>query len=1079
MQKGSAKNVLVQAAIIVIFSIFGGLVPANNLLAAPDLAPEWYPELELPNDTTMYLCGTEEVCFDVTGSDPDPSDTLILTLVSGPIELPPDTFFTNSFTTQVCFQAEATGVYEFIFRLKDRTGRKVWDTLVITTDVVFPPVLDDQSFAADLCNSGEERTLDLSYDNPEGDWTFELLTGPGSINPSNGTITYSPGSSGIYMFEVAVSNRCHSDTATITDSVEVNSPPSIVEYDSTVYLCDLEEICFDVMAVDPDGDSVTIRKVQGEGTFTQLTDSSGQNCFWPADVDSATYVFIYRAADSCAEAGDPNFFAVPPGPCWGDTITITVILNHKPELICPDAQQFDLCGPDTVCFAFDVIGADTSEVVINILSGNATLDGFTVCAVVDSSAEFNVVIEAVGECGTDTCIVPVTVNMNRPPYVTTADDFDISLCQPETVCFSAYADDLDFNIDQVSVNFGEYDSGTNRICFQADTAGIYTIILSTVDVCGETDSDTTLVTVDMNQPPQVELGDDFSAVVCEPGEYCFDVSIIDDNIQSVTGNLGMYHADLGQLCFSPDTAGAYLIWVQVTDDCGATVFDTITVTVEFGTTPILDDQSFAGELCNLREPRNLHLVFDNPMGDWTFTLLSGPGSIDTITGIITYQPDTSGVFIFEVEASSLCGSDTATVHDSLVLNLPPHCIGFDSTMFLCGVEEICFDILAFDPEGDPITITMLEGLGSFTQVTDTSGFTCFTPADLDSATYTFIYHAADSCVLYNEFLPDASPQLCCIDTVSITVIIDNPPELVCPDEQIFTSCDPETFCFDIELIDRYPDDAVISILSGDAILDGKTVCITTDTSIQMDVVIEAVDICGADTCTVPVTINVNQGPEVVTANDFDLFLCEPQEICLNAFVTDKDNNIVQVSTNVGAYNAGNNQVCFLADTSGVYVIIVTATDVCEVSASDTTVVTVELNDSPIVTLGDDFLLDECEIDEICVPVTVTDGNLVSVISNLGLYDSVLGQVCFVPDTSGIYVLTVEAVDECGAVGVDTITITVQLGSSPVIANFENTTFYLCEPQEVCLSPVISDPDNDIASITYSCRYHQNRSGPGT
>ena len=85
MQKGSAKNVLVQAAIIVFFSLIGGLVPHNSPLAAPASDPEWYPDLVLPNDTTMYLCGTEEICFDVIGTDPDPNDTLILSLVSGPI----------------------------------------------------------------------------------------------------------------------------------------------------------------------------------------------------------------------------------------------------------------------------------------------------------------------------------------------------------------------------------------------------------------------------------------------------------------------------------------------------------------------------------------------------------------------------------------------------------------------------------------------------------------------------------------------------------------------------------------------------------------------------------------------------------------------------------------------------------------------------------------------------------------------------------------------------------------------------------------------------------------------------------
>ena len=44
----------------------------------------------------------------------------------------------------------------------------------------------------------------------------------------------------------------------------------------------------------------------------------------------------------------------------------------------------------------------------------------------------------------------------------------MTLCGPETLCFTATADDPDLDIAEVTVNYGTYDDATDRVCFLAD-----------------------------------------------------------------------------------------------------------------------------------------------------------------------------------------------------------------------------------------------------------------------------------------------------------------------------------------------------------------------------------------------------------------------------------------------------------------------------------------------------------------------------------------------------------------------------------------------------------------------------------
>jgi len=577
--------------------------------------------------------------------------------------------------------------------------------------------------------------------------------------------------------------------------------------------------------------------------------------------------------------------------------------------------------------------------------------------------------------------------------------------------------------------------------------------------------------------PLLTVPEDTTIVWCEADSICFEVSGDDPDVADslrltlISGPVDYPVQMFGntfitEVCFYPGESGVYTFIWELLDSQGHGVRDTTVFTLELGLPPVIENQQFFAELCDLREERVLPVVVTSGSG-LMFELVLGPGTIDSQTGFITYQPDTSGTFVFEIAISNNCGHDTATVTDEVILNLPPTCFPFDSTVYLCDPEEICFEVYAWDPEGDSIEISQVEGIGTFTQTSDTSGVTCFMPLAVDSATYSFIYRVADSCILsLGDFdvINTTSPE-CCVDTFHITVIITPPGELACPPDTALKFCVPPEEMPQSICIPGFTSTWTTTTISAGT-MNGDTLCFEPDGFGDYMFTFIGSDTCGhADTCVTTVTIKGNNTPYVNSADDFAIDLCDPEEICFAATADDLDFDIVDVYTNFGYYDDATDRVCFQADTAGVYTLILTAIDECGASASDTTIVTVDMTELPTVDLGEDQQFSFCELQEICVDAVVTGNRFNYIGTSIGTYDSTTGQLCFTPETSGRYVLTLEVHDDCDRIVADTVIIDVDMGSAPVIAGLADTSVYLCFPQEICLAVDISDPDNDISDIT--------------
>jgi hypothetical protein len=560
--------------------------------------------------------------------------------------------------------------------------------------------------------------------------------------------------------------------------------------------------------------------------------------------------------------------------------------------------------------------------------------------------------------------------------------------------------------------------------------------------------------------------------VCGPETICFDVSIdeIDVNdtlVLTISGAVDRVDTILTQhyattVCFSPETKGEYGFFYHIRDKQNHQVYDTNFVTVEFKLPVKVKDRTYSDVLCDGPGWREFNVLYLNPEGGpVSFELISGPGTINQ-DGRIRYEVTSSGATTWQVAMHGECNSDTGTVIDEVTLNEAPYLLTKDTTISLCAPEEICFLVEGYDPEGLIYDLSQVGGSGTYTSLDSASGRTCFSPEDVDSATYQFIYCVRDYCP--NK---DATVWPCYNDTVTVTVLINRPPTIICPEPQTFYTCDEQTFCFPIWANDPEFDQLTFNVLSENASVNGDSICVIGSENAEFTVEIEVVDECGnADTCSVPVTIFGNRPPTVTMPADMQLTLCTSEQVCLpNVMVSDPDFDIATLEPNIGSYDPNTNQLCFAADTSGVYTITLTATDSCGASDVDTTIVTVDAPPPPVVDLGGDRNIALCDLDEICLEGITIEADPADMIITLGAFDPETGTICFMPDTSGRYELTVTVSDDCERVISRTIYVDVAINTPPSITGLEDIDEYLCYPHEICFELVISDPDGDIVSIT--------------
>ncbi|PWB74943.1 hypothetical protein C3F09_03140 [candidate division GN15 bacterium] len=1002
----------------------GGVTAVEN--------PSWGPKLILPKDSCFRICAGDSACFDVGGSDPDLGDTLTLTLLQGPISYPA-TKFPHEFTTRICFTPSGSGLYRFVWQLTDLIGHKAIDTVILSIVYNRPPIADNGSFSQAMCYQFFKRDLQVVASDPDGDaLTYELLSGPGTVGLTSGIIHYTPTEAGTYEFAVAVYDTCGVDTAFITDTITLNRPPELTWNDTTIGLCDLSQICLDITASDPEGGPVEISKWgSGEFTLAPITDHSAQLCFTPRDVDTAYYQFELCLKDNCdgQTAGDSAI-------CIVDTVNVKVIINHAPVLYCPPPQSFFACNPDSFCFTVDAVDPDFDPLTFSILSANASITGNRVCIFGNEMTKTDVVIAVADTCGhADTCTVPVEIRPGRPPVVQMPETYDIGLCAPQTVCFTAYVNDPDNDIALIQLNYGSFNRETNQICFEADTSGTYIITMQVTDSCGTVATGSTRATVTINKLPIVQFEKSADTSLCFSGRLCYGLNITDDNLLRVITTYGEYIADSGKVCFTPDTSGTYTIIARAYDDCEMTAEDTLSVYVRVNRPPSVTVADTTLYLC---QPREVCLPVQ---------LTDPDGNIKSVTvnrgkyanGAVCFIPYSQGIYPVIVTVTDTCGAvavDTANVtvqtDQSIVITWPK-----DTTIFLCQPDTLCFPVI-----GVPVD-AKVKIIG--------------TAAWWDPAQQTVCFYS--DCCLQNIITVEVTTACGTVrrGTFTVNVQTNTPPIVILPRDTTIAQCEPSTICLPVGISDR--DGNLVTVNAEGATYDSQRgiVCFNPEQDGEYAITVTATDACGAQTSDrMTVTVHRNQPPQIsILTADTIYQQCTPTTICLPVQVS--DGNLKSVTVSQGTYDPQAGTVCFLPQDSGVYCITATATDSCgSVATAEACVRVIYGSHVSLACPGPMQPIVSCQPETVCVAVPIA-GQYNSLELNYGQYRD--GMICFLADTTGLYKLTLKATADCNADSC-TVEIPVQIfRPAAVSCGQKDTTMLRCALGDTLQFPVTVTGDN--------------------
>ncbi|MEW5700870.1 MAG: T9SS type A sorting domain-containing protein [Candidatus Zixiibacteriota bacterium] len=1055
----------------------GGIVGARPKTPCDDNLP---PTVDLGSDTSIFQCAFGPICIYYTVSDPNGLAGLIEQLIDGPTGATIDTL-----ANRICFVTPCPPYDTIIVRVTDTCGGVDYDTIQLHVTVNSPPTIafgPDQNITQ--CTPGP-ICAPYTVADPDGysHLIETLVSGPAgaALDTAANQVCFTPAGPGTYTIIAKVTDSCGAyDVDTIVYNVSLDSPPTIAfGPDQAVTQCALTQVCAPYTVADPDGFTGLVESlVSGPGGAT-IDTALNQVCFTPSG--SGIYTVIAKVADPC-DAFDL------------DTIVYTITVNGPPTIAFGPDQSFTQCTPTQICAPYSVSDPNGLALLVESLvsaPAGAVIDTALdqVCFTPSSSGSYTIIAQVMDSCGAydlDTIVYDVTVN--APPTITFGPDQYLTQCTPAQICAPYTVSDpngLAWLVETLisGPSGAVIDTATNQICFTPSGSGGYTIIAQVTDSCGAYDLDTIVYNVSVNAPPTIVFGPDQDLTQCVPAQICASYTVSDPNGPAllvetlVFGPTGAtIDTALDQVCFTPAASGVFTIIAKVMDSCGAYDLDTTVYNVTVNAPPTIafgDDQSLTQ--CTPEQICAPYTVSDpNGPAQLLETLISGPSGavIDTALNQVCFTPSGSGTFTITGRVTDSCGAyDLDTIVYDVTVNAPPTiAFGDDQTLTQCTPEPICAPYTVSDPDGLAWLSEMLIS-GPTGAVIDTAlNQVCFTPSG--SGSYTIIARVMDSCGVSD------------LDTIVYNVTLDHPPTIAFGTDQTVAQCTPAQICAPYTVSD--PDGLaglVETLVSGPAgaTIDtaANQVCFTPSGSGVYTIIARVADGCSDDLDTIVYTVTQGGPPTIAFGNDFTVFQCTPEQICVPYTVSDPDGLTGLIETLVSGpsgavIDTANNRVCFTPTTSGTRTIIAKVTDPCNLTDYDTIKVTVLVNRPPFIQLPKDTSLFLCEPDTICFGPIIEfdlDGNGSYDATNIGWINYRHDRICFVPDTSGMYQVIVCLVDSCGAQDCDTMLVTVALNRPPVCQLPNDTTIFQCDPAPICLPAYATDPDGNLTGC-------QIVSGPG-
>lgn len=208
-----------------------------------------------------------------------------------------------------------------------------------------------------------------------------------------------------------------------------------------------------------------------------------------------------------------------------------------------------------------------------------------------------------------------------------------------------------------------------------DTTGDYVAQLIVNDGCLDSNPDSALVTISVNQAPQITSSPEL--LIREAQAYSYQVTASDPEGHALEYSLtvspgGSDIDNNGLMTWQSTNEGSYPVTILVTDEYGATDSQSFNLTVTANSDPVI--QSFPISSAEQDFDYSYQVVVSDADDDTISYQLINPvaGMAIDANGLITWAPDASGNFNVEVSVGDGYGGTDTQVFTIGVIQLPPN-----------------------------------------------------------------------------------------------------------------------------------------------------------------------------------------------------------------------------------------------------------------------------------------------------------------------------------------------------------------------------------------------------------------------
>ena len=828
----------------------------------------------------------------------------------------------------------ADGTYTATVTVTDSDGAVTKSTIDVTISNT-PPVIesltgnteinegDTASFKAIATDAGDD-TLTYTWDFGDG------VTGTGV------DISHIFTDNGDYTVTLTVADEDGGETSQTLDVTVNNVAPTFTEVNGETTIDEGEAVDYSAVATDPGDDELTYTWNFGDGT-PEVTGADATHTF----TNNGAYNATVTVNDDDGAATTSNF-----------SITVN---NVAPTLDTAESKT----GQEGQAVSFEAIfndpGNDDLTVTWNFGDGGeAITTEYPAESDVSSETQNHIYVSdgiytaTVTVTDSDGAITESTIDVtidNAAPVIESLTG-DTEINEGDTASFNAIATDPGNDELTYTWNFGDGSEAITTpdtltpITHTYTDNGDYTVSLTVTDTSGATDSSTLDVTVNNTAPVITDITDDL--IINEGDTASLNVSATDAGNDVLT-----YAWDFGdgsQTLMGENVEhifvdnGLYEASVTVTDDDGASVTQSLTITVN-NLAPIIDpwddETATEGDTVELAASFSDRGILDTHTIAWDFG--DGNTTSDTLTPSHVYTDD--GVYEVTLTVTDNDGASTSSSINVTVNNAAPAITSLTGDTQINEGDRANFSASATDPGSDELSYTWDFGDGETATGTDV------THAFAQNGNYTVIATVTDDDGAFTNS--------------TLEVVVNN----VAPVIESLTG-DTEVNEGDVANFSAAATDAGNDELTytwdfgdGSETVTGRDVAHTFADNGDYTVTLTVTDSDGASTSQALDVAVSNIAPTITNA-DGDRIINEGDTASFTASATDPSNDTLTYTWNLadGTELTGANVTQTFTE-DGEYDLNLIVTDDDGATATQTLTITVN-NLAPIIEVGEDKTSDE-------------------------------------------------------------------------------------------------------------------------